>query len=168
LYPVLKISESICTLLFEKKLITSIAISLQVRDEAVVPPRANVFKNDAEFDISLDPWSYPKNDTPEPSSFKSFSISSSVRFSVNLTFATFSSTLMLRQKSIRRELGATSSVPTGGVGDRALHTSEGPDAKPEHGEDNSGYDAEVAEPEAKTRPVKNREGDMKSGTNSSR
>jgi hypothetical protein len=47
------------------------------------------------------------------------------------------------------------------------HTSEGLDAKPEHGEDNSRYDAEVAEPETERRPVKNREGDMKSSTNSS-
>jgi len=47
------------------------------------------------------------------------------------------------------------------------HTSESLDTVPEHGEDNSGYDAEITEPETKRRPVKDGEGYMKSGTDSS-
>ena len=46
-------------------------------------------------------------------------------------------------------------------------TSEGLDTVPEHGKDNSGYNAEIAEPESERRPVKDREGDMKSCANSS-
>jgi len=46
-------------------------------------------------------------------------------------------------------------------------TCEGLDAIPEHGKDNSGHDAEIAEPETERRSVENREGYMKPGTNGS-
>ena len=46
-------------------------------------------------------------------------------------------------------------------------TGESLDTVPEHGEDDSRYDTEITEPETKRRPVKDREGYMKSGTDSS-
>ena len=41
-------------------------------------------------------------------------------------------------------------------------TCEGLDAIPEHGKDDSGYDAEIAEPETERRPVEDRERYMES------
>ena len=46
-------------------------------------------------------------------------------------------------------------------------TSEGLDAIPKHGEDDSGYDAEIAEPETERRPVEDGESYVKSGTDCS-
>jgi len=46
------------------------------------------------------------------------------------------------------------------------HTGEGLDTEPEHGENDSGYDAEVAEPETERRPVKNGKGYVEPGTDS--
>lgn len=46
-------------------------------------------------------------------------------------------------------------------------TSEGLDTIPEHGKNNSGYNTEIAKPESERRPVKDREGDMKSCSNGS-
>ena len=43
-------------------------------------------------------------------------------------------------------------------------TCESLDAEPEHGKDDSGYDAEIAEPEAEGRPVEDRERYVESGT----
>ena len=46
-----------------------------------------------------------------------------------------------------------------------MHTSKGLDTVPEQGKDNSGYNAEIAEPETERRPVENGEGNVKSCTN---
>lgn len=46
-------------------------------------------------------------------------------------------------------------------------TSKGLDAIPEHGKDDSGYNAEIAEPETKRRPVEDREGYVKPGADRS-
>jgi len=43
-------------------------------------------------------------------------------------------------------------------------TSEGLNTIPKHGKDDSGHDAEIAEPEAERRPVKDREGYVESCT----
>ena len=44
------------------------------------------------------------------------------------------------------------------------HTGEGLNTEPEHGENDPRDDTEIAEPETERRPVKYREGDVKSGT----
>jgi hypothetical protein len=48
----------------------------------------------------------------------------------------------------------------------ALRTNGSLDAEPEHGQNNSADDAEIAQPESKRGAIEDREGDVKPGTDS--